>query len=189
MFAAKAVQKFTARGISIISAVVLAMALFALSGCSTLGIATTKDTAAMQAWQDSLGDVVYTMNARLANLDSVEAELKRMETESNAAMDTLQTRMDRAQAWVAELGLDEIALDARAAAAAANDANRTSVAITDAYLANIIAQSAALTAHAADVEALVDSLNTVAESDSLAAQGDPNFRYMEDTQESSSEGN
>jgi outer membrane murein-binding lipoprotein Lpp len=74
MFAA-----LTARGITIIGAVVLATALFAISGCSTLGIATTKETEAMQAWQDSLGQVVYTMNARLANLDSVEAELKRME--------------------------------------------------------------------------------------------------------------
>ena len=179
----------TARGITIIGAVVLAAALFALSGCSTLGIATTKETEAMQAWQDSLGEVVYTMNARLANLDSVEAELKRMESESGAAMDSLEVRMDRAQTWVAELGLDEISRDAREAATAANNANRTSLAVTDAYLQNIIDRRDALTDHAVEIEALVDSLQAEAVADSMAAEEDSNFMLKDDANETSSEGN
>ena len=179
----------TARGITIIGAVVLAAALFALSGCSTLGIATTKETEAMQAWQDSLGEVVYTMNARLANLDSVEAELKRMESESGAAMDSLEVRMDRAQAWVAELGLDEISRDAREAATAANNANRTSLAVTDAYLQNIIDRRDALTDHAVEIEALVDSLQAEAVADSMAAEEASNFMLKGNASESSNEGN
>jgi hypothetical protein len=184
MFAA-----LTARGITIISAGVLAAALFALSGCSTLGVATTKETEAMQAWQDSLGRVVYTMNARLANLDSVEAELKRMESESGAAMDSLEVRMDRAQAWVAELGLDEISRDAREAATAADNANRTSLAITDAYLQNIIDRRDALTDHAVEIEALVDSLQAEAVADSMAAEEDSNFMLKGNANETSSGGN
>lgn len=184
MFAA-----LTARGITIISAVVLAAALFALSGCSTLGIATTKETEAMQAWQDSVGSVVSTMNTQLANLAVVEADLKRMESESSAAMDILTVRLDHAQTWVAELGLDEISRDAHEAANAANAANRTSLAITDAYLQNVIDRRDALTDHAVEIQALVDSLQAEAGADSVAAEEDSNFMLKGNANENSGGGN
>jgi hypothetical protein len=168
---------------------VVTTALFALSGCSTLGIATTKETESIQAWQDSTGQVVAARNARLANLDSFERELERIETESAAAIESLEVRLERAHAWVEALRLEEISERAHAATAAANTANQTSIAVTEAYLQNIIARRDALTAHATEVEAMMDSLRWIAETDSAAADKARRMFLMGDPQDIPKEGN
>jgi hypothetical protein len=156
------------RTAALIAALVLAGALFALGGCSTLGIATTDQMDGVAAWQDSVGRVLAATsaqssnnNARLADLDSVEARLERVEEDSQATLDTLQVRMERARAWAESLELDRLANDARGAEAAAASAARRSEIFTESYLSHLISQRKALQVQIDQILTMMDSVRTL----------------------------
>ena len=81
------------RGTTLIVSLILTATFFTLSGCSTLGIATTKEMESVQSWQDSTGRVVADMDQRMATIDNVAADLERLELESTAALDSLEIRV------------------------------------------------------------------------------------------------
>jgi hypothetical protein len=149
------------RGTTLIVSLILTAVFFTLSGCSTLGIATTKEMESVQSWQDSTGRVVADMDQRLAYIDSVAAELERLEMESTTALDSLEARLDRAKAWAERVDLDGIAERAGSAENAAWQAAARTDAVSDMYLQRLLVQRDELLTHIDHVMAVNDSLKTL----------------------------
>jgi uncharacterized phage infection (PIP) family protein YhgE len=123
----------------VVLALVLAVPL--LNGCSTLGIATTKD---LTATESRLQDSNRANSTRLDNLEKNTADMQQTLTEITTSLDTLNTRFVRAKAWLEHMSLDTISADAKAATEAATLAESRSRMFLENYLEWLKAQYALL---------------------------------------------
>jgi uncharacterized phage infection (PIP) family protein YhgE len=126
-----------------LAVVVLALVLTVplLNGCSTLGIATTKD---LTATESRLQDSNRANSTRLDNLEKNTADMQQTLTEITTSLDTLNTRFVRAKAWLEHMSLDTISADAKAATEAATLAESRSRMFLENYVEWLKAQYALL---------------------------------------------
>jgi chromosome segregation ATPase len=132
--------------------VLLALALAAplLSGCSTLGIATSEE---LSATESRLENSSRATNSRLDNLEKGTADLQQTLAQITSSIDSLNTGFARAKKWLETMNLDTISADAQAASNAAVSAEARSRAFLKHYLEWIKQQHALLEKQIATLEA------------------------------------
>ena len=120
-----------------------------LSGCSTLGIATTEELAATETrLQNSNRDT----SARLDNLEQGTADMQQTLNQIATSIDTMNTRFGRAKTWLETMNLDTISQDAQAASKAALDVDSRHKAFLTGYLEWLKGQQALIEKQIAAVE-------------------------------------
>jgi outer membrane murein-binding lipoprotein Lpp len=134
-----------------------------LSGCSTLGIATTDDlTAAESRLQNSQ----RATTTRVDNLEKNTSDLQATLTQISSNIDTLNTRFARAKVWLENMNIDTIAADSQEASAAAISAEARSRAFFSHYLDWIKSLNAML-------EEQITTLETQMKSDATGTPKSP----------------
>jgi septal ring factor EnvC (AmiA/AmiB activator) len=128
----------------------LAVLVPVMSGCSTLGIATTEDLTALENRLQSSNN---STSARLDNLEQEKTDLQSTLTQISADIDTLNNRFARASEWLKNMNLDTISQDAQDASQAAMNAESRSRAFLAEYLEWVKAQHAMLEEQIATLEA------------------------------------
>jgi hypothetical protein len=118
-------------------------ALLGLSGCSTLGIATSDEMLQARSRTDSLHRV---QEASIANLQAEASRLEQNKASMQTALDTLNQRFDRAKAYFDSLDLESIRNNIDAV-------NQRSLSVSESYLAWLKNQQQFLAAEIAELEA------------------------------------
>lgn len=116
--------------------IVFAVAPF-LSGCSTLGIATTDE---LTATENRLQGSNSATNARLDQLEQGSTDMQQTLTQITASLDSLNANFAEAKAWLQTMDLDTISEDAKSATQAATEAESRSRAFLAHYLEWLKAQ-------------------------------------------------
>jgi hypothetical protein len=131
----------------------LALAVPFLSGCSTLGIATSDDLTAMES---SLRNSNNATNTRIDNVEKSTGDMQAELTQMTTSLDSLNVRFARAATWLETMSLDTIAEDSKNATEQARAAAAISQDFFKNYLEWIKAQHAALDQQIKTLEAQVN---------------------------------
>ena len=102
-----------------------------LGGCSQLGIAKVDDLTAAET---RLQNADRASTTRIEKLETNDAEMQKTLTELSAGIDTLNTRFQRAKAWLETMDLDTITKDAQDASKLALSAESRSQEFFKVYL-------------------------------------------------------
>ncbi len=131
----------------------LALAVPFLTGCSTLGIATSDDLTAMES---SLRNSNNATNTRIDNVEKSTGDMQAELTQITTSLDSLNVRFARAATWLETMSLDTIAEESKKATEEARAVAAVSRVFFQNYLEWIKEQHAALDLQIKTLEAQVN---------------------------------
>ena len=109
-----------------------------LTGCSTLGIAETKDVTAMEARIDNENQQINTrLEASLANQQELQAQVNQLmqsQSATAAQVDSLVHHFEIAREWLKDLNIDSLSEDVSTIHRVSAEANDRSRKVTEFYV-------------------------------------------------------
>jgi chromosome segregation ATPase len=158
--------KMVARSLGPLGLLLVVLAPLVLVGCSTLGIAETKDTEALDSrltsqTRQNATNIQQTQN-QVAGMDTTVARLARNDAQTQARLDSLSANFAAANEWLKQFNIDTIAEDAEAATHRAQAADARTQAISRYFLDKARLDSENLLRQIQEFQAFLDSLERAA---------------------------